>query len=109
MIPSAFPHPNFSVTWYTQNGVAGACGAKHSDSDFIAALDSRTYGDLSAKSQYCGKKIRVSWQGKTVDVTVADACPGCYNSASVDLSTGAFQALASLDVGELTGGKSPNI
>jgi len=97
--------PRISVTWFTQNGNAGACGAKHSDDDFIVALDYRTYGDLSAKSKYCGQKIRVSWQGKSVDVTVADACPTCFNSASVDLSTAAFKSLASLDVGELTGGK----
>lgn len=97
---SAFPHPNFSLTWYTQDGNAGACGVKHSDSDLIAALDSRTYSQ-----SYCGKKIRVSWGGKSVDVTVADECPGCYNAASVDLSTAAFQSLASLDVGVLTGGK----
>ena len=102
---SSFPHPHFSVTWYTQNGNYGACGNKHSDDDFIAALDYRTYGNLSAKSKYCGQKIRVSWQGKSVDVTVEDACPTCVNSASVDLSTAAFKALAPLEVGELDGGK----
>jgi hypothetical protein len=101
--PSSETHTDGHVTWYTQNGNAGACGNKHSDNDFIAALDFRTYGNTSARSKYCGKKIRVSWQGKSVDVVVEDACPSCANSASVDLSTAAFKALAPLSVGELKG------
>ena len=102
---SPFSHPYFSATWFTQNGNAGACGNTHSDNDFIAALDYRTYGDTSAKSKYCGEKIRVTWQGKSVDVIVADACPTCENSASVDLSVAAFEALAPLKVGELDDSK----
>lgn len=94
-------HTGGHVTWFTQDGNAGACGTVHSDSDFIVALDSDTYGDTSAQSPYCGKMIRISWQGKSVDALVADACPTCYNAASVDLSQAAFEALASLDVGEL--------
>lgn len=101
--PSSETHTDGHVTWYTQNGNYGACGNKHSDDDFIAALDYRTYGNLSAKSKYCGQKIRVSWQGKSVDVTVEDACPTCENSSSVDLSVAAFKALAPLSVGELNG------
>lgn len=100
--PSTETHNGGHVTWYTQNGNYGACGVKHSDNDFIAALDYRVYGNLSAKSKYCGQKIRVSWQGKSVDVVVADACPTCDNSGSVDLSLAAFKALAPLDVGLLT-------
>jgi len=102
---STLSHPALSVTWFTQNGVAGACGTVHSDSDFVAALDSRTYGNTGSQSSYCGKTIRLSWQGKSVDVVVADACPTCSNPSSVDLSVAAFQALAPLDTGLLTGGK----
>lgn len=105
MLCLPFSHPNFSVTWFTQNGNFGACGVKHSDNDFIAALDYRVYGNTSAKSKYCGQKIRVSWKGKSVDVIVADACPTCDNSGSVDLSLAAFKALAPLDTGLLTDGK----
>jgi len=94
-------HTGGVATWFSQNGVAGACGTVHSDNDFIAALDYRSYGDLGAESSYCGKQIRVTWQGKTVDVIVADACPTCSNSASVDLSKAAFGALADPTVGEL--------
>lgn len=98
-----FSHPSFSATFYTQNGNYGACGEKHSDDDLIAALDYRTYGDLSAKSKYCGKMIKVSWQGKSVNVRVEDACPSCNNAASVDLSKAAFRQLADEIVGELSG------
>jgi len=100
--PSSETHTGGHVTWFTQNGNAGACGDKHSDNDFIAALDSRVYGNTGAKSKYCGEQIKVSWQGKSVIVTVADACPTCDNDASVDLSLAAFKALAPLDVGLLT-------
>jgi hypothetical protein len=96
-------HSGGDATWFTQNGNYGACGDLHSDSDFIAALDYRTYGDSGVKSSYCGQKIRVSWQGKSVDVTVADDCPSCSGPSSVDLSVAAFQALAPLDVGDLSG------
>ena len=39
-------------------------------------------------------------QGKFVDATVVDLCPGCA-SGSIDLSPGAFQQLASLDAGRI--------
>jgi hypothetical protein len=96
-------HTGGDLTWFTQNGVPGACGTVHDDSDFIAALDYRAYGDTSSQSPYCGKKIRISWQDKSVDVIVADACPTCDNASSVDLSLAAFQALAPLDTGVLSG------
>lgn len=96
-------HTGGDLTWFTQNGVAGACGTVHSDSDFIAALDTSVYGDTGAQSSYCGKTIRITWQGNSVDVVVADACPTCDNASSVDLSEAAFQALAPLSTGLLTG------
>jgi expansin (peptidoglycan-binding protein) len=107
MAYSSLSHPSFSLTYFYQNGVAGACGTVHSDSDFVAALDSSTYGDTGSQSSYCGKTIRVTWQDKSVDVVVADACPTCANPSSVDLSVAAFQALAPLAQGELDGGKYP--
>jgi hypothetical protein len=89
-------HTGGHGTFYIQNGVAGACGKVHSDKDYISALDSRTYGDISAKSPHCGKKmlIRNTKNGHTVTVIVADACPTCDNTNSVDLSEAAFEALA---------------
>ncbi|KAG8686891.1 hypothetical protein FRC11_008179 [Ceratobasidium sp. 423] len=88
-------------TYFYQNGVAGACGNVHSDSDYIVAVDYRRYGDLSKQSDLCGKKVLVTntKNGKSVTCTVADACPTCDNSNSLDLSEGAFKALDDLSAG----------
>ncbi|GLB34903.1 putative lytic transglycolase [Lyophyllum shimeji] len=89
------------ATFFYQNGVAGACGTVHSDNDLIAAIDGRRYGNLSVKSALCGKKVKISnpANGKSVTVTIADACPTCKNSNSIDLSLAAFQKIATLDQG----------
>ncbi|CAE6438482.1 unnamed protein product [Rhizoctonia solani] len=89
------------ATYFYQNGVAGACGTVHSDSDYIVAADYRRYGDLSKQSDLCGKKVLITntKNGKTVTCTVADACPTCANGNSLDLSKGAFEAIAPLDDG----------
>ena len=94
----------------------------HSDSDFISAIgkphialpvesesshshfpDLRRYGSISQPSPLCGQKIRVTNanNGKTVTVAIADACPTCPNANSMDLSIGAFQAIASLSDGQI--------
>jgi len=89
------------ATFFYQNGVAGACGTVHSDSDFVAAMDYRRYGNLSAQSSLCGKKVKITNPAnhKSVTVTVADACPTCNNANSIDLSVGAFTQIATKDQG----------
>jgi rare lipoprotein A (peptidoglycan hydrolase) len=89
------------ATYFYQNGVAGACGTVHSDNDMIAAIDGDRYGDLSARSALCGKQVRLTntKNQKSVTVTIADACPTCDNSNSIDLSKGAFEQIATLDEG----------
>lgn len=64
------------ATYFWQNGNAGACGTKHQDTDFIAAIDKDLYGPDNKASQYCGRKILITRTdtGKTVTVTVADDC-----------------------------------
>lgn len=90
-------------TWFTQNGVAGACGTVHSDSDLIVALDEQAYGPGCGNSVHCGKTITITdlATGNTAQGTVADCCPTCTNFGSVDMSTGLFQKFAPLSVGEL--------
>jgi len=84
------------ATFFYQNGVAGACGQVHSDSDLIAAIDQQRYGDASQKSSLCGKQVHIvnTENGNSVVVTIADDCPSCENGNSIDLSTGAFDKLA---------------
>lgn len=45
---------------------------------------------------HCGKRVRI-WRegsGKVVEARVADSCPSCITSTSLDLSRGAFKAIA---------------
>jgi expansin (peptidoglycan-binding protein) len=86
------------ATYFTQNGNAGACGQYHSDSEFGIAIDSNGYwgNDFSQGSDLCGKVINIknTNNGKTVTATVWDVCPTCNNGNSLDLSVGAFNAIA---------------
>jgi hypothetical protein len=79
-------------TFFFQNGVAGACGTVHADSDSVVAMDSATYGN----GELCGKQVQITnvANGKTVTATVADECPTCNNAQSIDMSTGAFDQIA---------------
>jgi len=87
------------ATYFYQNGNAGACGQYHSDSDYGIAIDSNGYWgqDFSQGSDLCGKVINIKNvnNGKTVTATVWDVCPTCNNGNSLDLSVGAFNAIAS--------------
>jgi len=87
------------ATFFYQNGVAGACGTVHQDTDFVAAMDSIRYGDGSL----CGKKVEIInlANGNSVTVTIEDSCPTCNNDKSIDLSVAAFKALDNLSVGQL--------
>jgi len=93
------------ATWFTQNGVAGACGTVHSDNDLIVAIDQALYGNSGEKSQYCGKQVEIyneSNPGPSVTAIVADDCPTCDNAESLDLSEQAFRDLAGdLSIGEV--------
>ncbi|RPD78200.1 hypothetical protein L226DRAFT_480878 [Lentinus tigrinus ALCF2SS1-7] len=84
------------ATWYTPNGGLGACGAPSQNSDLVVALSADQY----AGGSNCWRHIGVHYQGKFVDATVVDLCPGCA-SGSIDLSPGAFKKLANQDVGRI--------
>ncbi|BGO94773.1 hypothetical protein NBRC10512_005408 [Rhodotorula toruloides] len=87
------------ATYFFQNGVAGACGSVHSDSDYIIALETSMY----AGGSHCGQQVKITntGNGKTITATVADECPTCSTSQSIDLSQGAFDALGSESQGVL--------
>ncbi|KAG1875206.1 RlpA-like double-psi beta-barrel-protein domain-containing protein-containing protein [Suillus tomentosus] len=91
------------ATYFYQEGNPGACGTVHSDSDFICAMDQSRYGNSGNTSPLCGQQVQITNQinGNTVVVTIADDCPTCQNSNSIDLSVAAFQALDDLSVGDL--------
>jgi expansin (peptidoglycan-binding protein) len=85
----------------------GACGDTHSGSDYVVALnyvdfDPHTPNDNPNNNDLCGRRIRASYNGKTVEATIVDRCPGCPQGG-LDFSPVAFQALANLDVGIIQG------
>lgn len=63
--------------------------------------DERRYGNSGNASPLCGKQVHITntANGKSVTVTVADDCPTCKNSNSIDLSVAAFKVLAPLNDG----------
>ncbi|GAA6010870.1 hypothetical protein JCM11491_004575 [Sporobolomyces phaffii] len=100
--PSSIEKRSYSgqATWYTQGGNPGACGNYASDSDYVVALSSSMYGG----GGNCGRYIKVTNtdSGASTTVKVADECPTCEGGGgSIDLSTGAFEALGSKDQGVL--------
>ena len=59
-----------------------ACGEKYTDDDMVAALshslyDTKTVGGNPNNNGFCGKKIRATYQGKSIIVTAVDRCEGC--------------------------------
>ncbi|CAE6424976.1 unnamed protein product [Rhizoctonia solani] len=89
------------ATFFSQNGVAGACGTVHGENDKVVALDYRRYGNLGKQSSDCGRTVVITntKNGKTVTAKVADACPSCVNENCLDLSHGAFDAIATREEG----------
>jgi rare lipoprotein A (peptidoglycan hydrolase) len=66
-------------------------------------MDQARYGNSGNASPLCGQQVKITNNnnGNTVTVTVADDCPTCENSNSIDLSVAAFEALDALSVGEV--------
>ncbi|KAI9266984.1 RlpA-like double-psi beta-barrel-protein domain-containing protein-containing protein [Sporodiniella umbellata] len=61
----------------TEGGSQGACGPFSDKDSMIAAMNAKDYGDMSKKSHWCGKTLRIKYKEKMVKATVTDACPGC--------------------------------
>lgn len=82
----------------------GACGKRSDSSDLVVALSSSMYGTKSSgkssKSSNCGRKLRATYNGNSVDVTVVDRCADCGDE-DLDLSPAAFEKLAPLGKGLL--------
>ncbi|KAK3293071.1 RlpA-like double-psi beta-barrel-protein domain-containing protein-containing protein [Chaetomium fimeti] len=92
-------------TYY--NPGLGACGQNHGDGDLVVALshadfDPSTPGGNPNKNPLCGRRLRATYAGRSVDVTVVDRCEAC-NAGDLDFSPAAFQALAALSLGVIQG------
>lgn len=90
-------------TYYTPD--VGACGKTNSESDMIVAVSQKLYKDKQTgnnpnNNPLCGRKIKASYQGKPVEVTVADACVGCKYD-DLDFSPAAFSKIADKSLGRI--------
>ncbi|UZJ57521.1 hypothetical protein CBS101457_006841 [Exobasidium rhododendri] len=83
------------ATFFYQNGNAGSCGQVHSDSDYIVAMPSWLHQAVN-----CGDYIQVTRGSSSIKAQIADDCPTC-DGYHIDLSVGAFTALATESEGEV--------
>lgn len=58
---------------------------------------------MSQASKDCGRSLTITntANGKSVVAIVQDACPSCVSKYSLDMSTGAFDAIGDRDTGIL--------
>ncbi|KAM0787957.1 hypothetical protein ACM66B_006161 [Microbotryomycetes sp. NB124-2] len=86
------------ATFYYQMGAAGSCGTANPDSAFIVAMNA----PQANSNQHCGQTVKITntANGKSVDATVADLCPGC-GWGDLDLSVAAFDAIGAQETGVL--------
>lgn len=86
-----------TADFFSSNGADGACGRTFNDRDFVAALDPTMFGNSAS---HCGKKVIVTYKGKSIVATVLDASPTAEKHG-LDLTRAAFEALAPLDQGRI--------
>lgn len=92
-------------TWF--NPGLGSCGIMNTDSDYIAAVSHILYDSYPGngginpnRNPVCGRKINVTYQAKSVTITVTDRCEACAET-DLDVSPAAFSQLADISVGRL--------
>jgi len=99
-------HTDGKATFFYQQGQAGECGQVRSDSEMLIAIDKSWWPDYetNSESSLCGKWIEVTntENGKSVEAEVVDVCPTCVSDNSLDLSTGAFDQIASENTGTVS-------
>ncbi|KAL0080244.1 hypothetical protein J3Q64DRAFT_1838360 [Phycomyces blakesleeanus] len=82
----------------SEGGPLGSCGPWEDDDSPIVALNLDQYGNENGKSEWCFKKVLITYKGRSTVATITDACPGCsYNS--LDLTPSVFAELEDFKVG----------
>ncbi|GAA6064201.1 hypothetical protein JCM10212_004204 [Sporobolomyces blumeae] len=93
-------------TWFAPG--LGACGTVATDDSAIVAVSHLLYDNYPGATlnpnlnPICGQKIRATYQGNSVEVTVQDRCVGCAID-DLDFSPAMFGELADLAIGRLKG------
>ncbi|KLO11972.1 hypothetical protein SCHPADRAFT_941619 [Schizopora paradoxa] len=90
----------------------GACGELVvPDGDFIAAVSQELFDSFPGatanpyNNSICGRSVDIfaNINGLSITVTIVDSCPTCTNEGNLELSSAAFEALGSFDVGRIDG------
>jgi hypothetical protein len=113
---SGLPLPNSSavgpytgeLTYYDPG--LGACGWKNSSTERVCAVSHLVFDAVGTGTDpnqniLCGKKVRITREGKkngTVEAVVVDRCEGCQGR-DLDLSPALFGELAEKDEGRVEG------
>lgn len=91
-----------TATWFkpaSEGGSQGACGPEEDDDSYIVALNAPQYGNMSKKSSWCGKKVKITGPKGSVVAVVNDACPGCSHG-DLDLTPILFkQVVGDMNIG----------
>jgi hypothetical protein len=89
-------------TYYSPGVGLGACGAQHSDTQLVAALNVAQFGGYvnPTDSPACGACIVISGPKGSCKVTIVDKCPGCQHG-DLDLSPAAFGEIADMAAGRV--------
>ncbi|KAG2198898.1 uncharacterized protein EV154DRAFT_552085 [Mucor mucedo] len=77
-----------------EGGSQGACGPFADENSQIVAMNADQYGDMSRKSHWCGKRVKICYEKKCTVATVTDACPGCDHGC-LDLTPAVWGQLES--------------
>ncbi|KAF7361010.1 hypothetical protein MSAN_01131200 [Mycena sanguinolenta] len=80
---------NGLATYYDPEDGYGACGWKIQNWDMAVAIGSGNWNSGS----HCGATMTVTYGSTTIQVTVADLCPGCQGANGIDLTEGAMAAM----------------
>ncbi|KAG8856691.1 hypothetical protein FRB91_000396 [Serendipita sp. 411] len=87
----------------------GACGRTNTNSDMIAAASMLLFdgfegytGGNPNNNPICGRRVNIYFEGKSINVELTDRCVGCAKY-DLDLSPTAFQMLANMDRGRVSG------
>jgi len=100
--------PNSGDLTYYDLGLT-ACGKVYNNHEYVAAVSQLLFdavpgaGANPNNNPICGKKVRVSYHGKSIIVTLVDRCTAC-KVLDLDLSPDAFSQLADQSVGRVTSG-----
>ncbi|KAF7329452.1 DPBB-1 domain-containing protein [Mycena kentingensis (nom. inval.)] len=85
----------------------GACGHTNTGSQYIVAVSHKVFDSYPGavasnpnKNPICGKKLKATYGGHSVTLTVVDRCPGCQPD-DLDMTRAGFKTLAPLDKGRI--------